>query len=228
MGVNIQDKNAVFTNVIGSIIPFAEKLKGYWGFDTDDINIALTNKADGIKATLIGSPTLANGKLLADDKNGILTNITMQSDKTFIVITKVTGSSVVFGSTEYKTGQVGADFDSIGVISTNPFVQKNGTLTPRSLKTLPASPSFIAGAIGSATNSLFTITNKLVVTETASHTTSNIATAKLRICGTAPLGGGLGGSAEVFCALAYEGKLTPIQIQEVYNYLSNRFRYALA
>lgn len=216
MGLNIEIKNVTFTKKIGSLFPVAENLIGYWSFE-GTLAESIKNKISGVSGTLVGAPTVSAGKINTDKANGFITDIAISGEKTFIAIAKTTAAAALISSINYDGSPSGNE--GIALFYGKPLIQLDGASKPLSANLPDLSKiHFIAGAIGSSSNSLFVSAGGSLVEETATHAGNLADVNPLRIGGWGVNSTSLVGSVEVYAALVYNKKLSTAEVQSVFNY----------
>jgi len=222
MGLNIEIKNVTFTKKIASLMPVSENLIGYWAFD-GTLAESIKNRISGISGTLVGAPTVSGGKINTDRANGFITDITISGEKTFITVAKTTTSALLVSSRNYDADVTTTTSEGIAVFNSRPMIQLDGASKPQSANLMDLTKiHFIAGSLGSNSNSLFVSAGGVLVEEAATHTGNLTDTAPLRIGGWGVNSTALVGSAEVYAALVYNKKLSASEAQSVFNYFKTR------
>lgn len=220
MGLNIEIKNVTFTKKIGSLLPVAENLIGYWAFD-ETLAESIKNKISGVNGTLVGAPTVSAGKINTDKANGFITDITISGEKTFIAIAKTSAAAVMISSINYDGPTSGNE--GVAVFNSKALAQLNGAGSPTSANIIDLTKThFFAAAFGASSNGLFVSAGGGLVEETATHAGNLADVNPLRIGGWGVTSTSLVGSAEVYAALAYNKKLSAAEVQSVFNYFKTK------
>lgn len=220
MGLKIEIKNVTFTKKIATLMPVTENLIGYWSFE-GTITEGIKNKISGISGMLVGDPTVSGRKISTDKANGFITDITISGEKTFITIAKSTANAILLGGRNYDDSYMGVE--GIAMFAGKPMMLVDGASKPQSANSPDLSKiHFIAGATGSASNSLYVSKDGVLSEETATHSGSLVDTSFLRIGGWGVNSTTLVGSTETYAALVYNKKLSTAEVQAVFNYFKTK------
>ncbi len=221
MGFNIVVPDATFTKNIGSLIPGGDNLIGYWLFG-GTLQESIKNRITGVAGTLIGSPVVSNGKIATDKANGFITDISISGEKTFVVVSKYSSNAVLLGSVNYDAAT--ATNEGIAVFGGKPLIQLDSASKPVSSKSPDLTKiHFVAGCLGSSSNSLYASTGGVATEEVASHTGNLNDTALLRIGGWGVTSTTLVGTAETYAAMVFNKKLSSTEVSDLLAYLKGIF-----
>lgn len=221
MGLNISIQGANFTHFISTLIPAGENLAGHWSF-SKGLTEGIKNKVTGVSGTLIGAPTVANGKIIADKANGFITDVNLGSEKTFIVIVKSTGTSIPLGSIDYDTAAGFNPSDSLMVYNSRPVIHLNGNIDVQAANTINLNTvHFIAGTLATTGNTLYVSSNGVLSKKVGGAHTGLSDPYNLRIGGWGVVSTTIVGTAEVYEALAFNKALSETEIQRVLDYFKN-------
>lgn len=220
MGLNIEIKNVTFTKKIASLMPVSENLIGYWTFDST-LAESIKNKISGVSGTLVGAPTVSGGKINTDKANGFITDISISTEKTFIVVAKSTANAFLLSGRNYDEAYTAVE--GVAMFAGTPMMLVDGSSKPQSANFPDLSKiHFIAGATGLASNSLYVSKDGVLSEETATHSGSLVDTSFLRIGGWGVNNTTLVGSTETYAALVYNKKLSTAEVQAVFNYFKTK------
>lgn len=101
MGLSIQIKDVVFSKYFATSLPVTIGLKIHFDFG-GSIESSRVNKVTGVSATVAGTPTVLANSVIVSNKNGFKTNLVAGTkDRTYIIITKSAGNSILAGHTNY-------------------------------------------------------------------------------------------------------------------------------
>ena len=220
MGLNIEIKGVTFTKKIGLLLPVTDNLIGYWTFDST-LAESIKNKISGVSGTLVGAPTVSGGKINTDKANGFITDISISGEKTFIVVAKSTANAILLSGRNYDEAYMG--MEGLAMFTGKPMMLIDGVSRPQSANSPDLSKiHFIAGATGSASNSLYVSKDGVLSEETATHSGFLVDTSFLRIGGWGVNSTTLVGSTETYAALVYNKKLSTTEVQAVFNYFKTK------
>lgn len=219
MGLNIKIKDAIFTKKIDFFVPASENLVGYWTFE-GALADGIRNKVTGISGTIIGSPTVSDGKIITNNLNGFLTDISVPGEKTIISISKRDASlaTQLIGTHNYAS--VKLPTTQLSFVRGYPYLQISAQNTVTGTSGSNASLNhFVAGAIGSTSNSLYLSKDGTLFETTANHSLNILDFGYFRI-------GGVGGTyapgtAETYAVLVYDKKLSTAEVQTVFDFLKD-------
>ncbi len=224
MGMNIKIPDANFTKSLGAILPFNSNLVGYWNFSAG-LAEGRKNQVTGSTASLIGSPTVVDGALQIDRTKGVLTNLVVNTNKTFITLVRYTGDSIFIGSIDYsgETGVGGQD--GMFIQANTPRVQVDRA-TGAGFSAVdainPALPYIFAGTIDSAGSDIYAYDGTSTKTVSKASTNSQTDVNPLRIGGWAVDVATFSGSAKIYTTLVYDRKLSASELETVFAYLKSK------
>lgn len=220
MGLNIQIQGVTFIKKIGSLMPSGDNLVGYWLFN-NDLTTSKRNKITGVDATVVGTPTIVNGALLTDKTKGLITDVTQGGEKTFIVISKFSGSSQPIGSLDRDNAKGGED----GIYTYNGalFSFIDGTARTKST-TSPTQTkvNFVASAFGDTETDLYLADGDGLIKTTGDTIGSLTDQNPIRLGAWGATQTAVVGTSNLYAALVYNKKLSQVEIQEVYDDLKNK------
>lgn len=225
MGMNIKIAGANFTKSLGAILPFNSNLVGYWNFSAG-LTEGRKNQVTGSVASLIGSPTVSNGALQIDRTKGLLTDLVVNTNKTFITLVRYTGNSIFMGSMDYSSSTGVGGQDGLFIQVNTPRVQvdrSTGAGFTASQAINPALPYIIAGTIDNAGSDIYAHDGKSTVTVTKASVDSQTDTNPLRIGGWAANVSTFEGNAKIYATLVYNRKLSAAELEIVFAYLKSKF-----
>lgn len=220
MGLNIEIKNVTFTKKIGSLIPVSENLIGYWSFD-GTLTEGIKNKISGVSGTLVGAPTVSAGKINTDKANGFITDISISTEKTFVVVAKSTANASLLSSVNYDIPSTFTD--GLIMFGQKATVQMDGQIKLQKPDLIDINKiHFMAASMGVSGTGLF-VSNAVGGLDELTTTAGNLTDVNpLRIGGWGASSSSMIGSTETYAALVYNKKLNASEVQSVFNYFKTR------
>ncbi|MEG9303339.1 hypothetical protein [Psychrobacter celer] len=223
MGMNIKIPDANFTKSLGAILPFNSNLVGYWNFSAG-LTEGRKNQVTGSVASLIGSPSVVDGALNIDRTKGLLTNLVVNSNKTFITVMRYDGSNILVGSIDYTVSGTSGQ-DGIFTDGNTAAVQVNrgsGARTTSANYFTPDKPYIIAGTLDNVGSDVYVYDGTNTVTATKASTDAQTDIYPLRIGGWATSVNTFEGNAKIYTTLVYNRKLSASEINTVFEYLKSK------
>lgn len=224
MGMNIKIPDANFTKSLGAILPFNTSLVGYWNFSAG-LTEGRKNQVTGSVASLIGSPSVVDGALLIDRTKGLLTNLVVNTNKTFVTLVRYEGDTLFISSIDYsgETGVGGQD--GMFIQANTPRVQVDRA-TGAGFSSVdainPTLPYIIAGTIDNAGSNIYAYDGTSTKTVSKASTNSQTDIYPLRIGGWAVDLDRFEGNAKIYTALVYNRKLSASELETVFAYLKSK------
>ncbi|MCT9260442.1 hypothetical protein OHV63_08845 [Acinetobacter baumannii] len=221
MGFNIVVPGSIFTKNIGSLIPGGDSLVGYWTFD-GTLQDSIVNRVTGVAGTIVGTPSVSDGRIVTNKANGFITDLSVSGEKTFVVISKYSANAMLLGSLNYDAATT--TNEGIAVFGGHPLIQLDSASKPTSSKSPDLTKiHFVAGCFGAASNSLFASSGGVITEEVASHTGNLNDAAFLRVGAWGPNNTSLVGTTETYAAMVFDRKLSSNETTNLFIYLKSIF-----
>ena len=222
MGLQINIESARFNKMIDSTIPAGKYLRGYWDFSSDDISLGATNKVTGVEGALVGNPTMSNGAINIDKANGLVTDLQMDGEKTFVTVARTSTRCVTLGSRNYDDADEPLNNEGIGVFDRQAFVQMDAGIVARGdIYTDLTQNHFVAGVIENGKATVYWSDVGSLQSNSSTTTKSTDDPNNLRIGGWGVESTALIGSGSVYTAMAFDKALNADEIQRLFSYLSS-------